>query len=355
MMNDEFGDRSADGQQVDVPLIGTDLGVARTRLRAGQLVGIPTETVYGLAANALDTDAVLRIFRAKNRPAFDPLIVHTDSLERLAGFVADMPRAARLLAKAIWPGPLTLLLPKQAVIPDLVTSGLPTVAVRVPDHPLTLALLRSLPFPLAAPSANPFGYISPTTARHVTDQLGPAVAYVLDGGPARIGLESTIVGFADDTVTVFRLGGLSVESLEKIIGRPVQVQTHSTDNPAAPGMLSSHYAPRKPLTLLTNSESTVTWNIPNGQNQSGSAPDSVSDIGVLAFQTPLPGIPAHRQRVLSPTGDLAEAAKNLFGMLRELDALPIGRIYAQPVPDIGLGRAINDRLRRASVVMGDER
>ncbi len=317
--------------------IGTDLSQAKALLEQGQIVGIPTETVYGLAANALDPDAVLRIFQAKNRPAFDPLIVHTDSLDKAGTFVSDIPDAARRLAAACWPGPLTLLLPKLPIIPDLVTSGLPTVGVRVPAHPLTLALLRSLPFPLAAPSANPFGYISPTTARHVADQLGAAVPYILDGGPARIGLESTIVGFPDGQVTVYRLGGLAVETLEQLLGQSVQVQTHSTDNPAAPGMLTSHYAPRKPLTLLTDRLSADVPYLENAQTS-----------GALVFQTALPDIPLAQQRILSPTGDLAEAAKNLFGYLRELDSLPVEHLYAELVPDTGLGRAINDRLRRAS-------
>ena len=230
--------------------IGTDRQVAKEFLEAGNVVGIPTETVYGLAGNALNPDAVLTIFRVKNRPSFDPLIVHTDSLTKLDQFVTSIPEPARLLADAFWPGPLTLLLPKRALISDLVTAGLTTVAVRIPNHPLTLALLRSLDFPLAAPSANPFGYISPTTAQHVADQLGDQIPYILDGGPAGVGIESTIVGFNDNKATVFRLGGMGLDQIEQIIG-PISVQTHSTSNPKAPGMLISHYAPRKPLILLS--------------------------------------------------------------------------------------------------------
>ncbi len=322
--------------------IGGDLGVAKALLDAGQLVGIPTETVYGLAANALDPDAVLRIFQVKNRPTFDPLIVHTDSLEKIGAFVTHIPDVTRRLAEVVWPGPLTILLPRQNIIPDLVTAGLSTVAVRIPAHPLTLALLQSLAFPLAAPSANPFGYISPTTAQHVADQLGQQVPYILDGGPAQIGIESTIVGFAaDETLTVFRLGGLSVETLEAIVGQPIRVQTHSTDNPAAPGMLSSHYAPRKGLTLLPNPELMDTSSILAERRD-------IAASGALVFQQLLPNIPPTQQRILSLTGNLAEAAKNLFRLLRELDTLPIDHIYAQPVPNFGLGRAINDRLARAS-------
>lgn len=312
--------------------IGTDRQAAKAFLEAGEVVGIPTETVYGLAGNALNPDAVLRIFDVKNRPSFDPLIIHTDSLAKLDQFVSEIPQAARQLAETFWPGPLTLLLPKHNRIPDLVTAGLPTVAVRIPAHPLTLDLLRSLAFPLAAPSANPFGYISPTTAQHVADQLGDQVPYILDGGPAGVGIESTIIGFEDNTPTVFRLGGMALDQIEAVIG-PVSVRTHSTSNPKAPGMLSSHYAPRKPFRLLSPGESP-----PPGERA-----------GALAFREPFGGITSENQRILSPTGDLAEAAKNLFAYLRELDNLAVDVIYAEPLPNQGLGWAMNDRLRRASV------
>ncbi|WP_461080754.1 L-threonylcarbamoyladenylate synthase [Spirosoma flavus] len=315
--------------------IGTDWQSAKGFLEAGNVVGIPTETVYGLAGNALNPDAVLTIFRVKNRPSFDPLIIHTDSLEKLDQFVTSVPDAARKLADTFWPGPLTLLLPKRDLISDLVTSGLPRVAVRIPNHPLTLRLLRSLDFPLAAPSANPFGYISPTTAQHVADQLGNQIPYILDGGSAGIGLESTIIGFEDDQATVFRLGGMALEQIEQVIG-PVSVRTHSTSNPKAPGMLSSHYAPRKPLILLAPGES----------------PEPSERAGALVFRQPFGGIHADYQRTLSPTGDLNEAAKNLFAHLRALDNLPIDIIYAEPLPNQELGFAMNDRLRRASVVGG---
>lgn len=312
--------------------IGTDRQIAKAYLEAGDVVGIPTETVYGLAANALNPDAVLTIFHVKNRPSFDPLIVHTDSLEKLNQFVTHIPEPALLLARAFWPGPLTILLPKRDLISDLVTAGLPTVAVRIPNHPLTLDLLRSLDFPLAAPSANPFGYISPTTAQHVADQLGSQVPYILDGGSSNIGLESTIVGLENDQATVFRLGGMAIDQIEEVIGS-VAVRTHSTSNPKAPGMLSSHYAPRKPLILL----------------QPGENPPSNRQAGALVFRQLFGGLQSEYQRTLSPTGDLGEAAKNLFAHLRALDSLPIDIIYAEPLPNKGLGWAINDRLHRASV------
>ncbi len=313
--------------------IGTDSQAAKQYLEQGHVIGIPTETVYGLAGNALNPDAVLEIFRVKNRPAFDPLIVHTDSLDKLTRYVRDVPETARKLAETFWPGPLTLLLPKQAIVPDLVTSGLDTVAVRIPNHPLTLSLLRLLDFPLAAPSANPFGYISPTTAQHVADQLGDRIPYVLDGGPCDIGIESTIIGFPDGELpTVYRLGGMALEQIEAIIG-PVALRSHSTSNPQAPGMLSSHYAPRKPFILLKPGES-----IPLVPYERA---------GALAFREPFGGIAGDHQRVLSPTGDLAEAAKNLFAHLRSLDNMDVDVIYAEPLPGRGLGRAINDRLKRA--------
>jgi L-threonylcarbamoyladenylate synthase len=323
-------------------MIGTDLNAARQWLEAGNVVGIPTETVYGLAGNALNEEAVLTIFRVKNRPAFDPLIVHTDSLAKVRGLVREIPPLAEQLVRTYWPGPLTLLLPKQDHVPDLTTSGLDTVAIRIPNHPLTLALLESLDFPLAAPSANPFGYISPTTAQHVADQLGDQVPYILDGGPCPVGVESTIIGFDDEgKAVVYRLGGMAVEHLETTLG-PLRIQTstsnpHAQSAPQAPGMLTSHYAPRKPLTLLAV-----------GQELPVLGTLSAESVGVLAFSGTLPGIPEANQLVLAPGGDVLEAARNLFAYLRRLDQLPVRQLYAQLVPDEGLGRAVNDRLRRAA-------
>ncbi|MEZ0539684.1 L-threonylcarbamoyladenylate synthase [Fibrella arboris] len=327
-------------------MIGTDLNAARYWLEAGNVVGIPTETVYGLAGNALNEEAVLTIFRVKNRPAFDPLIVHTDSLDKVHTLVRELPPVAEQLARTCWPGPLTLLLPKRDHVPDLTTSGLDTVAIRIPNHPLTLALLQSLDFPLAAPSANPFGYISPTTAQHVADQLGNQVPYILDGGACPVGVESTIIGFDEGgQAVVYRLGGMAVEQLEAITG-PLRVQTSSSnpqaqEAPQAPGMLTSHYAPRKPLTLLAYGEVSPEL----GTLLAG---PSAGSVGALTFSGTLPGIPVEHQLVLAPGGDVIEAARNLFAYLRRLDALPVTHLYAQLIPDEGLGRAVNDRLRRAA-------
>ncbi|MCF0062409.1 L-threonylcarbamoyladenylate synthase [Dyadobacter chenwenxiniae] len=313
-------------------ITGTDINVAKEFLTKGELVAIPTETVYGLAGNALNDSAVLSIFEVKNRPAFDPLIIHTDSLEKAVEFVNEFPEKALLLAKHFWPGPLTLLLPKKQIIPDLVTSGLDNVAVRIPNHPLLLALLRSLPFPLAAPSANPFGYISPTNAAHVNAQLGEKIPYILNGGESEVGIESTIVGFENDEPVVYRLGGLAVEDIEAIVGK-VKLMPHSSSNPKAPGMLKSHYAPRKPLYF----------------NHRGAFLASEEMLtGYLLFDEYLENIDRKYQRILSKTGDMKEAAHNLFAYLRELDMLPIQQIRAEFVPMNGLGLAINDRLQRAA-------
>ena len=324
--------------QPDKPLklaaIGTDIHEAKRLLESGAAIGIPTETVYGLAANAFDSRAVAKIFQAKNRPTFDPLIVHTDTLEKTGGFVTDIPPLARQLAAHFWPGALTLLLPKKPVIPDLVTAGLDTVAVRIPSHPLTRQLLCLLAFPVAAPSANPFGYLSPTRTEHVQAQLGDSIPYILDGGPCEVGIESTIVGFDGLGPVVFRLGGISIERIEAVIG-PVRLLPHSASNPQAPGMLESHYAPRKPLLLDGFPEALRRF--------------PAAQIGFLGFSHPASQVPAQNQFLLSENQDYAQAAQNLFAALRTLDAMPgISLIVAELLPEQDLGRAINDRLRRAA-------
>lgn len=313
--------------------IRPDATEAARLLRAGKLVAIPTETVYGLGANALDEEAVASIFTAKNRPSFDPLIIHQHSADRILPYAAEVPEDARKLAKAFWPGPLTLVLPKQAVVPDLVSAGLPTVALRVPDHPVARAVLELVDFPVAAPSANPFGYVSPTTAQHVGDQLGEEVDFILDGGPCRVGLESTIVGFADGVTTVLRKGGLPLEDIEGLLGKSVAVRTHSSSSPEAPGMLSQHYSPGNEIILL---------------DSLNDLPRLTGDEAVICNGPVLPGRIDKRVEVfnLSPTGDLAEAAARLFATLRAVGSFE--RVFAVLVPENGLGRAINDRLRRAA-------
>lgn len=315
--------------------IGKDIARAKSLLELGDLVAIPTETVYGLAGNALDPEAVALIFETKNRPAFDPLILHTFSMERVEDFVASFPEKLKILAKIFWPGPLTLLLSRKPIVPDLVTSGLDRVAVRIPKHPLTLALLESLDFPLAAPSANPFGYISPTTPAHVEAQLSQKIPYILDGGACEVGLESTIVGMEEDEIVVYRLGGLEISEIEKLVGQ-VKIKDHSSSNPAAPGQLDSHYAPRKPF-VLGDLKAMVTENLANKV-----------DFAVLSFTDFFPEIATESQIALSPERNLYEAAKNLFSAMRKLDEGSSTVILAELLPEEGLGRAINDRLKRAA-------
>ena len=314
-------------------MIGNSVVLAAEFLQAGHLVGFPTETVYGLAGNALLESSVTQIFRVKNRPQFDPLIVHTHSLESAKEYVEALPTWAMSLARHFWAGSLTLLLPKKKIIPDLVTSGSNLVALRVPAHPIALELLRLLPFPLAAPSANPFGYISPTTAQHVADQLGREIPYILDGGACSVGVESTIVGESDGKITVFRKGGISLEAIEAVVGK-VAVTLHSSSNPQAPGMLKSHYAPSVPLVLGQIPELLQTF--------------ATKRLGVLSFAQTYPQIAPENQMVLSAKADLNEAAQNLFGAMRKLDQRPLDLIVAELLPEQGLGRAINDRLRRAA-------
>lgn len=317
--------------------IGKDIAVAKNHLDNGDLVSIPTETVYGLAANALSEDAVVKIFEAKNRPSFDPLIVHVSKASDVKKYVTDLSSEADLLAKKFWPGPLTLVLQKNDLIPLSVTSGLDTVAIRVPKHTLTQKLLKTLEFPLAAPSANPFGYTSPTTAFHVNSQMGSKLPYILDGGNCDVGIESTIVKCVDSKIEVLRLGGISIEEIEKVIGRPVDAVRTSTDNPEradAPGMLSSHYNPGKKVIF-----GSVEFNLRKYPK---------ARVGVLSFKKEHKNLNITKQVVLSPKGDLKEAAKNLFGSLRKLDARGVEFIIAEKLPDEGLGRAINDRLLRAS-------
>jgi len=309
--------------------IGTDISLAKNILMNGGVVAIPTETVYGLAANAFNLDAVTRIFQIKERPSFDPLIVHIGNLDQLEQLTFRISKKMRSLIDHFWPGPLTIVVEKSEKVPDLVTSGLNSVGIRMPGHSLTSRLLNELPFPLAAPSANPFGYVSPTSAQHVADQLGDQVDYILDGGSSKIGLESTIVSGVEIQPRVLRWGGLEKEKIELLIGS-VLSNTQSTDNPTAPGMLSSHYAPSKKLILGNIAEMAAKYDSKN--------------VCFLAFKDTfrLPG------QTLSPRGDLGEAAQNLFKALRELDKIPQEIILSELVPNEGLGRAINDRLRRAA-------
>ena len=294
-------------------------------LRAGGLVGLPTETVYGLAAVASDADAVARIFAAKGRPAFNPLIVHVADLS-MAAAVADLDPAARRLAERFWPGPLTLVLPARPGLAPAVTAGLATVALRCPDG-IARDVIRAVSAPLAAPSANPSGQVSPTTADHVLEGLGDRIDAVLDGGPCAVGIESTILRV--DPPTLLREGGLSAEALEAALGHPLSRDT-TPGRVAAPGQLASHYAPRADVRL--NAE-------------------RAADAVFVGFG------PGPADLSLSEAGEAAEAAARLFAVLREADALAaargLRRIDVAPVPEAGLGRAVNDRLRRAAAPRGE--
>ena len=298
-------------------------------------MAIPTETVYGLAANALDAVAAAKIFEAKERPTFDPLIVHTHSLSQVHEFVTEIHPLLLKLAQAFWPGPLTLLLPKKEIIPNLVTSGLNRVGVRVPNHAMTLELLKQLSFPLAAPSANPFGYISPTSATHVEKQLGNKISYILDGGHCDVGLESTIVGEENGELIVYRLGGLSVDDIEAVAGT-VSVQLNQSSNPKAPGQLKSHYAPKKPVVIGNLQELKNTY--------------AHAKYGAIVFGSDLKFKSNVLVKDLSPSKNLREAAVNLFSFLRELDEADVALIIAEFVPEQGLSLAVTDRLRRAAAV-----
>lgn len=310
--------------------IGTSIQQAKEFLERGGLVGIPTETVYGLAANGLDATAVLSIFEAKKRPSFDPLILHSTK-DKIFQWAKEVPESAQRLADAFWPGPLTLVLPKSDDVPFEVTSGLDTVGLRVPQHDLTLDLLSQIDFPLAAPSANPFGYISPTKAEHVEQQLGDAVSYVLDGGACQVGIESTIIGFEDGQPVMYRLGGLTQQEIENIIG-PIRTHINQASNPKAPGMIAVHYAPKKPLLLVED------FNQVTDDEQTA----------YMLFGEKL-DVDSNRLFFLSEKGDYYEAAAKLYALMRELDQAPYTRIVTKKLPNKLLGPAINDRLFRASV------
>jgi len=384
-----------------------DLIVAAQALREGKLVAFPTETVYGLGANAFDERAVARIFEAKARPTFDPLIVHIARLEDILMLAEEVPENAWRLARRLWPGPLTIILPKRREVPDIVTAGLSTVAVRFPSHPVARRIIELAKIPIAAPSANPFGYLSPTTALHVIDMLGESIDYIVDGGPCDVGVESTVIDMTGERPALLRPGGMPLERIEELIGlvdipghdepsvdeglesagekdmllfehgfehaetqgaaqslkscekkqnhlkkspespsqkSPSQKSlSHKSPSQKSPGQSSSHYAPSTPLFLFDE----------------GSLPEAAKRKGILhpCIALAFDGRRAQVLRdsglfdavqILSEEGDMREAAACLFSLLHDLDEAGLAAIYAERVPDAGLGRAINDRLYRAS-------
>ena len=317
-----------------MPVLAADSrGIARAAevLERGGVVAFPTETVYGLGALALRPEAVARIFEIKRRPYFDPLIVHVLDEAMLSRVVSSMPAPARALSERFWPGPLTLVLRKGGGVPDLVTAGLPTVAVRMPSHPVARALLAAAGAPLAAPSANLFGRLSPTRAEHVAAGIGAEVDLILDGGRTEHGLESTIVAI-DGRLELLRAGAIESEAVEAVVG-PLEAPQDAGYR--APGMLPQHYAPATPVRLI----------------EPGRVPtDERSRAAALALSEVFEGYAASRR--LSAVGDLREAAARFFETLHELDALALERIDVQPLPERGLGRAMMDRLRRAAADRG---
>jgi L-threonylcarbamoyladenylate synthase len=315
-------------------MITKDINTAKEVLLENELIAIPTETVYGLAGNAFSETAIKKIFELKKRPFFNPLIVHLKSVSSIYDVAEDIPESALLLADKFWPGPLTLVLKKQEHISDLITAGKKTVAVRVPSHPIALALLETLDFPLVAPSANPFGSISPTNAEHVFNYFGEELKVILDGGECEKGLESTIIGFENDQPVLYRRGSISTEEIEKIVGK-LSITTNNDISPNAPGMLSRHYAP-KTDTYLTNDISD-SLNFFKGKK-----------IGLLLFNNPIQNNTIIHQEILSKSGDFTEAAKNLYAAMHRLDKSKLDVIVAERLPDEGLGNTINDKLERAT-------
>lgn len=313
---------------------GTNIDKAAALLREGKLVVFPTETVYGLGGNAMDALAVARIFALKERPNFDPLIVHISSLDQMERlFQAPIDPQVYVLAKAFWPGPLTIVYNKQPEVPDLITSGLDTVAVRMPSHPIALELIRKAGVPVAAPSANKFGCLSPTQAAHVIKQnMHPD--YILDGGSTDFGIESTVVSVSDEGVQILRFGAITEEDLSKHV-KVLSNQNADGDHlPHAPGMLKSHYSPRKPLYILEHLEG---LSLPEGSGL------------IVGAESNTKLYPAIKTKSLSQDGDLNEMAVNLFAVLHQMeDDQQVKQIYFEAIPETGIGKAIMDRARKAA-------
>jgi L-threonylcarbamoyladenylate synthase len=311
--------------------IGTDITRAKELLDAGELVAIPTETVYGLAANAFNVEAVLKIYEVKNRPKFNPLILHSNSIARFESWGLSIDARLQKLAEKFSPGPITYVLPSNSNIPDIITAGQSSVAIRIPNHPITLSLLTNLDYPLAAPSANPSEYVSPTNAMHVQDQLSDKIQYILNGGECSVGIESSIIDLSKPKARLLRLGGISKEEIEECIAEEIEDLLIS-DNIIAPGMMKRHYATKHPMVFE----------------------DQLSNINInkktyaIRFSTFAEYLPKENQFILSPAGSLNEAASNLFSTMRKMDAIEMDLIIAERFPNIGIGRAINDRLERAT-------
>ncbi len=315
-------------------VIGNDIEKAATYLKNDALVAIPTETVYGLAGNALSATAIAKIYAAKNRPSFNPLILHLPAAHHIEKY-ALLPTALLPLTAGLMPGALTLLLKKKPHVPDILTAGSDKVAVRIPRHPLALQLLQRLPFPLAAPSANPSGYVSPTTAQHVLEGLGNRIPYILDGGPAEVGVESTIIEWEQNAILVHRVGGIALEEIQNYTSLPLKFPAHHNGKVQTSGQLKSHYATQIPLVV--------------GNPNILSLRHTHKKLAIIRLKKGNP-VSNGQEFPLSLNGSLAEAAANLFAVMRIIDAGKFDMIIAERFPDEGLGRAINDRLDRAQAI-----
>ncbi len=319
-------------------LIGKQLSKAKSLLMAGELVAIPTETVYGLAANAFNQKAVAKIFAIKNRPTFNPLIVHVADVETIYKIAESVPELAIKLINTFCPGPLTILLNKKPIIKDLITAGFDTVALRIPKHPLTLELLQTLSFPLVAPSANTFQALSPTSTKHVFEDMGNKIPYILEGGSCEIGIESTIIGFENNQPIIYRQGAIDIEEIKKIVPQVSLKQNPNNikKNRQTPGMLKKHYCPKVPLFLGVIPDLLLKY-----QNKK---------IGLLSFKTKYLVGQNVSQLILSEKGDYLEAGKHFFDMLHQLQNSDIELIIAELLPEISMGKAINDRLKRGAKI-----
>ena len=314
-------------------IISKDIQKAVQLLIEDHLVAIPTETVYGLAGNIFSEKAIKSIFSTKQRPFFNPLIVHISSVKSLNNLVTHVPEKAKLLAAAFWPGSMTLVLKKSKTIPDIITAGKDTVAIRVPNHPITLELLKKIPFPLAAPSANPFGSISPTNPVHVENYFKNSIKMVLDGGSCTNGIESTIIGFENEEPVIYRLGALPLEEIEAVVGK-ISIKNKKEEKPDAPGMLARHYAPKTNTFLVDDVGAEIEKN-------------TGKKIGVLVFKTSLNNENI-TEIILSKNGSLQEAASRLYSAMHDLDSRNLDLIIAERFSEFGLGKSINDRLQRAT-------
>ena len=314
-------------------IIGTTIQEAIHLLKSGELVAIPTETVYGLAANGCNTAAVKKIYLAKNRPNSNPLILHFASSEKIHPYVLDFPQELLNLANKFWPGPLTILLKKSELVPNEITANQELVAVRVPNHPLLNAILSELDFPLAAPSANLYGMVSPTKAEHVMQDLNGKIPYILDGGSCENGLESTIIGLHEKKVVVYRLGSISLEDLTAELSYTPELKNTSEKQVITSGMVEHHYAPKTPFFFFD--ETIIDYSEKNN--------------GFIFFKDQYSIIEDSNKIILSKSGDLKEAAANLYDAIIEMDKREFTALFIERLPDFGLGKTMNDRLNRSTL------